>query len=889
MAKFTISQLDAKPDDYSFAATDLVFATIGTATPFVSSVKVSLQQLDEALSETTGDWVRKADDALYYTAGNVGVGTNSPASKLVVRTPLSENVFIDVDAGIDDFAAGVRLQSIGNNKWSILNDANDSDKLSIRCEDSSSKKYLTLDTSGNVGIGTIAPTSKLSVMGGISATGGLSAVGITSFDTGDVKIGDDLTISTTNNSSITDTPFMRSNGSELRINSRNSSVSGVLYLNHDSPGNVIMATGWSGTKVGIGTTSPSETLTVAGNVSASGYAYTKDVKNVMAYGAKGNGTTDDATSILAAFNAVRDAGGGVVEFPYATYMISHGFRIPDNCVVKLNGSTLRATTTFGQGVDNTELSKNFGTIHAFFQSASSIYGPLPADIGNWSVIGDGAILDGNRQNQTGSPGGYMGFNIEPTDVPYYPGGTSPDWNRVKNLLIQDLTITRAGYDGFSTSGAQNVLVHNVKVEYAKRIGFVCIGGENVTFDNCQANYTIGENLHHYNTYGYMGPENSGAGYWNEPNLHFQHMVNLKYINCSAKYNYQDGFLVYNGGGGDPNFHVEVDNCHSLSNVWNAFSSPASAEDAPGFGNFTVSTRNPTSAACTYIFKNCVSEETLGGSGFLINKGIGTPAGTPQTDTVAGDAVSPYQRIILDNCTCINNNRADLDGPNRTPIRIGAPDNSVADPLMIIRNPVIVAPVANTAGYGISIEGRTDNFHLDNPTFVGNFTLKTYTSETTGRWHHNRLDPFVTRLGAFDQTSEPTSDTAEGQLFPSELAVWQDDNNQFTGIYKRDDSDTPKYVNFNNKKRIRSSVAYSSESIAAGDHSTGTHAIVGAALGDHVVATHTANLADGGGGIMLTAHVNAADSIRWCIHNAHTSSARTIPAGNLIFNVYGVDY
>jgi hypothetical protein len=45
MAKFTLSQLDAKPLDYTITDTDLLLVTTGTATPFLSSMKVSVAAL----------------------------------------------------------------------------------------------------------------------------------------------------------------------------------------------------------------------------------------------------------------------------------------------------------------------------------------------------------------------------------------------------------------------------------------------------------------------------------------------------------------------------------------------------------------------------------------------------------------------------------------------------------------------------------------------------------------------------------------------------------------------------------------------------------------------------------------------------------------------------
>ena len=69
MAKFTISQLDQIPDDYSLVDTDLVLATIGTATPFLSSVKLSLKQLDTSLTDFEAHWAKDISDNT-FTACN---------------------------------------------------------------------------------------------------------------------------------------------------------------------------------------------------------------------------------------------------------------------------------------------------------------------------------------------------------------------------------------------------------------------------------------------------------------------------------------------------------------------------------------------------------------------------------------------------------------------------------------------------------------------------------------------------------------------------------------------------------------------------------------------------------------------------------------------------
>lgn len=64
------------------------------------------------------------------------------------------------------------------------------------------------------------------------------------------------------------------------------------------------------------------------------------VANVKDFGAVGDGITDDADAVQAAFNSVRDNGGGTVVFPRATYFWSFWVEVFSNTKVDGMGSTL---------------------------------------------------------------------------------------------------------------------------------------------------------------------------------------------------------------------------------------------------------------------------------------------------------------------------------------------------------------------------------------------------------------------------------------------------------------------------------------------------------------------------------------------------------------------
>jgi len=590
--------------------------------------------------------------------------------------------------------------------------------------------------------------------------------------------------------------------------------------------------------------------------------------SVKDFGAVGDGVTDDTTAILAAFAAIKAANGGVLEFPQATYLISHGFRVPSNTVINLNGSTLKATTTYAQGSIPTEGDSSF-----FALGRPQSESPLSSDIGNIVINGGGAVLDGRRDEQTGTIGGYSGIKMETTDTP-----VEADFLKLKNIVIKDLTIDRIGYDGIYVAGVKNLVVENVIVNAALRIGVVGIAGDNVTFRNVTSQYTVGDNSSL--PAGQQGPSNSGDGFWNEPNNTWQSMTNWAYENCKALYNYQSGFKIWNAGA-DAVYHMRLDNCYSYSNVYDSVTD--TLRSSPGEAGFIITTNGTSAAEASVTFNGCIAESE-NGSGFVIN---------PNGD-------GSLQRFVLNNCVAYKCNQNNSDSINRAPFRVK--DSAyTSTPTIVNNDSVVIAPSANTLGYGMYF-GSMKNVFLNNPKFIGTFTQELTVSSTytpndderdtaffqTGATKANVDDSVFkfampVRPALFDQTSEPT---IADHLFRNEIAIWQDDNNQFTGVYRRPDSTTPKYIDFQAKKRLRGAVNLSSSaSISAQDVETGTITVTGAALGDIVTIAATVNLDSD---LILTARVSAADTVSYYVHNPSSGSV-TRAATYLVVNVFGNDF
>ena len=106
------------------------------------------------------------------SAGNVGIGTTSPARKLNVvgDAEVSTNLVVGTALYTNDWTAGTSgIQYIKN---------------------SSGSTSIAIENGGNVGIGTTAPAEKLTVAGNISALGALSAVsGVNVPDSSKITLG----------------------------------------------------------------------------------------------------------------------------------------------------------------------------------------------------------------------------------------------------------------------------------------------------------------------------------------------------------------------------------------------------------------------------------------------------------------------------------------------------------------------------------------------------------------------------------------------------------------------------------------------------------------------------------------------------------------------------
>ena len=194
--------------------------------------------------------------------------------------------------------------------------------------------------------------------------------------------------------------------------------------------------------------------------SASTGAYVPDpvtsfVANVKdsAYGATGDGVSDDTAAIQRAIDAVSAAGGGIVDIPAGNYMINTlyqtgnsyekaGLVLKSNIIVRIaSGATLYA-------IPNGEKSYQMFSI---------------THVDNVHIIGGRLI--GDRDNHIGNLG-QTGYGVRITDA--------------TNVVIEDLYAGEFWGDGvFLGENSKNITIYKVICDHNRRQGMSIVGGQNV--------------------------------------------------------------------------------------------------------------------------------------------------------------------------------------------------------------------------------------------------------------------------------------------------------------------------------------------------------------------------------------------------------------------------
>jgi hypothetical protein len=238
---------------------------------------------NEQLAFATGAVGNIAERMRITSAGNVGIGTTIPGSRLQVTatsnsaTTVDNGITILNDSGINNCLAGIRLSTYGDSdgglypkqfigairdgnfgagKGSIVfcnRDAADTSVVAL------SDEKMRILPNGNVGIGTTAPSSKLHIDNALGA----DVISI-SDNAGSVRLALGQESSYTGN-------YIDSKNIDLKLKSALAGGSGgnIFFQTGTSAASTQVTINVSG-NVGIGTTAPNEKLEVAGAISATG-------------------------------------------------------------------------------------------------------------------------------------------------------------------------------------------------------------------------------------------------------------------------------------------------------------------------------------------------------------------------------------------------------------------------------------------------------------------------------------------------------------------------------------------------------------------------------------------------------------------------------------------
>ncbi|MEM4134508.1 MAG: hypothetical protein QXV73_04860, partial [Candidatus Micrarchaeia archaeon] len=256
-------------------------------------------------------------NANLYINGSVGIGITNPQQKLEIKANDGDSISILGTTGND--SANLRLIT-STNHWNI---DNFSGRLRFFTETgygTGGIERVTIDSSGNVGIGTTAPGQKLTIIGS-------PAIGVENASTLQAK-----------NSSGTYETFMwpRSSDNVMYINYgsggfniRNNSSTSTMFMTNDN-------------KVGIGTTAP------AYNLDVSGYGRFTETLGIS--------TTPSTTAII---NASKTFTG-------------NGYRVGASISNTVNDETLSGNQTY-RGI-NAYVASNVNSVGSYSQYIQGLFG-----------------------------------------------------------------------------------------------------------------------------------------------------------------------------------------------------------------------------------------------------------------------------------------------------------------------------------------------------------------------------------------------------------------------------------------------------------------------------------------------------------------------------------